>query len=279
MTLLVRMHVYSGRPDPVWIVPEQHTKKILPNLEGIQGAGKPAGHRMGYRGFSVLRTDAGQSGRPMIVDTPGSNAFTGTFVSGAPAIEEYLLWTGKKALSDRLSTHARQAIEAAVPPAEQGMEALSCPPCRGEDAPAYEPDWWNDNADRKATNNCYAYANNQATNTFPQPGRGSGQMFTSLTCLGDDGVTAASVRDGLVDVPDFSEMTPGWYVALVIWPDEDYHWYRQDSNGCWSHKPGMTDVINVDHAGNRITDPMTADRGPYTTFCTYMITNSGVTIA
>jgi hypothetical protein len=70
----------------------------------------------------------------------------------------------------------------------------------------------------------------------------------------------------------------GWYVALVIWPNSDYHWYRQDNVGCWSHKPGSTAVRNVDNAGNPITDPKTCNRGPYTVFCTYMVTNSGVHI-
>ena len=30
---------------------------------------------------------------------------------------------------------------------------------------------------------------------------------------------------------------------LVIWPNRDYHWYRQDADGTWSHKPGSTKVI------------------------------------
>ena len=28
--------------------------------------------------------------------------------------------------------------------------------------------------------------------------------------------------------------------------DPDYHFYRQDSNGYWSHKPGRTEVSKVD---------------------------------
>lgn len=40
----------------------------------------------------------------------------------------------------------------------------------------------------------------------------------------------------------------------------DYHWYRQDSDGYWSHKPGHSEVTNVDAGGKRIWDPQTADR-------------------
>ena len=32
-------------------------------------------------------------------------------------------------------------------------------------------------------------------------------------------------------------------VLLVVDPNNDYHWYRQDSDGTWSHKPGSIKVI------------------------------------
>ena len=48
-------------------------------------------------------------------------------------------------------------------------------------------------------------------------------------------------------------------IALVI-ASNDYHWYRQDSSGYWSHKPGLTDITNKDASGNLITDPRTCDR-------------------
>jgi len=68
-------------------------------------------------------------------------------------------------------------------------------------------------------------------------------------------------------------------VALVIWPGVDYHWYRQDDNGCWSHKPGSTPVTNLDDSGRFIADPLACDRGDYTDFCVYMITKKTVVIA
>ena len=56
-------------------------------------------------------------------------------------------------------------------------------------------------------------------------------------------------------------------VALVVAPGLDFHWYRLDDNGKWSHKPGNTKATNLDNLGNIIDDPRTADRGPYTQFC------------
>ena len=94
-------------------------------------------------------------------------------------------------------------------------------------------------------------------------------------------VQAGAVADGLKPCPNFNAaLKPGqgWYVALVIWPGTDYHWYRQDKVGCWSHKPGQTAARNVDNSGNSISDPKTCNRGPYITFCTYMVTNRSVVI-
>jgi len=162
------------------------------------------------------------------------------------------------------------AIQAAA-----AAPAVKCPTCHAADAPAYNPTWW-DNPARQPTNNCYNYANDQATNTFAQPGRATGHMYTALTC---PAVRAAATSDGLHAVPNFGgTLGPGhgWYVALVIWPNVDYLWYRQDKVGCWSYKGGP--VRNKDNSGHAITDPRTCNRGPYTNFCTYMITTRHVHI-
>ncbi len=46
---------------------------------------------------------------------------------------------------------------------------------------------------------------------------------------------------------------------------------RKDASGYWSHKPGGTEVRDYDSNGNKIKDPKDANRGPYTTFCGYLI--------
>lgn len=40
----------------------------------------------------------------------------------------------------------------------------------------------------------------------------------------------------------------------------DYHWYRQDKNKKWSHKPGNTAVTNLDTKNNKIKNPPKASR-------------------
>ena len=49
-------------------------------------------------------------------------------------------------------------------------------------------------------------------------------------------------------------------IALVLDPGNDYHFYRQNSDGTWSHKRGTTEVINIDASGDIIYDPKYANR-------------------
>ena len=51
----------------------------------------------------------------------------------------------------------------------------------------------------------------------------------------------------------------------------DFHWYRLDNNGTWSHKPGQTGATNLDDASRTITDPRTADTGVYKFVCFMII--------
>lgn len=58
----------------------------------------------------------------------------------------------------------------------------------------------------------------------------------------------------------------------------DFHWYRLDQGGLWSHKPGQTRVTQGDKVGNDIVDPRTAANGNYL-FVAFMTSDiSAVTI-
>lgn len=145
--------------------------------------------------------------------------------------------------------------------------------------PRYDPATWNDADGIQYHNNCYNYACDIQTGTFAQPGQASGNMYNNIDCkeVGD-----GAVSDGLTPV-DCDEgcgcRECCHQVALVIWPGVDFHWYRKDRDGRWSHKPGGTPATNLDHAGNIIADPRTAHRGPYTVFCgCYCVCEERVTI-
>lgn len=145
--------------------------------------------------------------------------------------------------------------------------------------PAYDPTPWNDSNGVQFNNNCYNYACDIRTNTFAQPGQASGNMYSSIDCVE---VGDGAVSDGLAPVGCDAGCGCSdchHQVALVIWPNADFHWYRKDRDGRWSHKPGGTQATNLDNSGNLITDPRTADRGPYTVFCgCYCVNKSAVTI-
>ncbi len=145
--------------------------------------------------------------------------------------------------------------------------------------PRYEPAAWNDANGVQYNNNCYDYGCNIKTGTYAQPGRGTGHMYSSIDCAQ---VGAGAVSDGLVS----TDCDRGCgcarcchQVALVIAPGWDFHWYRRDSSGRWSHKPGGGEATNLDSSDNIITDPRTADRGAYTIFCgCYCVCKGHVTI-
>lgn len=276
MSYLVTLHVYSGRENPTWVLPDTEIEILREGIENSSSLDTPISRGLGYQGFSILESDPDSETGPRPFENAFSDDVAGSFISGQPELEDLLLWTAGEEVDDELAHLVRQEI-ATSPDASISyeVEALSCPPNGGSDAPSYNPGYWNNNSTTRRSNNCYNYANNRATNTFAQPGRGSGSQYTAINC---SNVGAASQRDGLRRVPSFQASTRGWYTALVIWPGRDYHWYRQDNNGCWSHKPGQTHVRNTDNSGRSISDPRTCDRGPYRIFCSYYVTNCGVRI-
>jgi hypothetical protein len=135
------------------------------------------------------------------------------------------------------------------------------------DLTPFNPNFWNV-ATVRPFNNCYNYGTNRRTDTFAQPGRATCAQATTMACAN---VTAGAKSDGARTVPNCAPLIerPRWYMALVIWPGRDYHWYRKASNGFWGHKPGSTAAKNTDNSGNVIFNPQTCNRGPYTIFCGY----------
>ena len=59
----------------------------------------------------------------------------------------------------------------------------------------------------------------------------------------------------------------------------DYHWYRQDDTGYWSHKPGHTRATDRDASGNVIVDPRDCNLGIYSFTTFYYAPKGGVRTA
>ncbi len=159
--------------------------------------------------------------------------------------------------------------------------------------PHFNPLFWNHFFDKqeiaddiRRRNNCWMYSVNDFLHTGrkrSQPGHTDPKqpVFNEYTC-----------KDMLEriqkDVPlayqgkENKKCKKYFYkIAYVVDPGNNYHFYRQDSNGLWSHKEGELPVGNLDATGNLIYNPRLADRKyvsktdptsglNYTDFCGYL---------
>ena len=169
--------------------------------------------------------------------------------------------------------------------------------------PSYEPDLWNKDDALRHSHNCFAYASNYIDGAkvdacrstigcsvrFHVPGKDKGhrdfrqkqkRQRNYMTCSDVAGRTESSLGGKILK---FEDPCPPLMskIAIVVDDKNDLHYYRQDSNGWWSHKPGGTPVTNLDAAGVPIYCPERAARTYYSEngrdveldyryFCCYM---------
>ncbi len=149
----------------------------------------------------------------------------------------------------------------------------------------YEPSSWNNTVVSqflwfkhylKEKTNCYSYAVNAQVNPntnslgFMQPGQASDKSIDTGDLLNTNYILSlissdASLLGFRFQNINANEACPAdcYKVAFVIdnqSPIYDYHWYRQNSDGSWSHKQGSQAVTKLDNSGKLIMDPRTADR-------------------
>ena len=276
--LQITADIFSGRPNPAWVVEADEAMKLLHEISQNQSA--IAAVHEGYQGLGY---------RGLVVETLGDNIASkyelpATFRIGhnshekgleiAERVVSSMLTTRLldervhgliieelKRLRSREETAEADSFAPLVPPVAR--EAVTCWIELGR----FNPGFWNDPA-HIHRNNCYNYASNRRTDTFAQPGRATGHQATVMACAN---VTAAALSDGLHHrfdcFPDSEK--PRWLMALVVAPGYDYHWYRKQKEGFWGHKPGGTAARNVDNNGAIVWNPETAARLPYTDFCGY----------
>jgi len=263
----VKIHVFSGRRDPEWqLTPEQsaYLQNKLANAQPHdQPPAKPS--NLGYRGFTISNDD----NQSAFVHGGAVHRDGAVYQDNGRDLEKWLLSTVPQGtlsheVTDHVDSHMNLPHSANVSQIESGSDERLV-----EHVPPWEPEKWNV-APVLNHNNCYNYSNNRITNTFAQPGNASGRTFSNFTC---DDVSMSAKADGLVfGVDPKQPISDGFYLALVIWPGHDFHWYRKDNNGFWSHKPGHTPCINYDSDKKKISDPKTCNRGPYTDFYDFGIT-------
>ena len=273
MPVIVTVDMYSGRPNPSWELSPADARKLQQLLAQnravtpVQSAALAG--RLGYRGLIVTSVaEPAGPGELRVFDgvletTP---AAARNFVDRDSEVEQFLLDTAGPGVAPDEVKFVREEVRkngsgGAGRTLRETDATLEVPP--------FNPAKWNSDPNIRANNNCYNYANDLITNTFAQPGRGSGQDGPSPPNC--PGTGAAAERDGQKPISN-PDQTPaeGQIIALVVSEVptfRDYHWYRRDSDTMWSHKPGGTPATNLDNAGRPIADPRKCDRGPYALFC------------
>ncbi|MFJ1654641.1 hypothetical protein ACIOC2_25385 [Streptomyces sp. NPDC088337] len=295
--LRITFDMFSGRPNPVVEVAGPEAGELLARLApgDLIDAAEQADPRphLGYRGLVVEQAGEQAPFLPEVFRLvagrllgPGLRRW-----AADPEVEDYICSeqgpAGQVLSSPAELDFLRDGLAAArtaewwlPPPEDQDVLAVAgCP-----SAPAAAPEQWSDakarsidckrmNPDwcRQCTNNCYNYATNVRTDTFAQPGRGSGRTFTAIDCDCAH-LSRYAFYDGLVYTPAADNVCPseGVLVALVLEPGVDFHWYRMNSDGFWTHKAGVAPVSDLDDAGQKITDPRSCSRLKYSQFCSFM---------
>lgn len=273
----VELDIFSGLPNPRWQLSAKEEKEMLDRVTADPSSLAPVSQvesKLGYRGFIVMATGdhanlLRSQGLPPVFRVKGG-------ASTQPTDPSWLLNTSRVLDAD-LYDYVRdeQQSQGAAPPtsaAESGSTEADPGQPDGEevtpDGSSYNCtskyltsstnfDFWNLDPNHRANNNCYNYASNWRTNTFAQPGRQAGRMYTAFTC---SNVGAAVIADLWRNTCATSNNLK---IYLVIWPNRDFHFYRLCTNSRWCHKPGSTSATNRDNSGNYISNPATCDRGPY----------------
>jgi len=143
--------------------------------------------------------------------------------------------------------------------------------------PEFTPDPWNSPVNQPY-NNCYAYVFDDLRSdrtTKPQPGD-----ILGVPSIPSEEFSCPRLQNAIHnDYPSDSYWLPpndqgqsaaetpcacGYYKAFLALDEtpgnKDYHFWRQDRSGYYSHKPGDLAATNRDGNGNLITNPLTASR-------------------
>jgi hypothetical protein len=240
---------------------------------------RPALPRLGYRGLIVEQVGNQTSPEVPTVFRVNSRDLDNILFDTEPLVAAEGLASAP--LGSYIAQEVARARAEVAPPlaaafaADEANAAAALGVAIGcERAPINEPDWWNDGQLHQLNNNCYNYATNHRTDSYAQPGRSANLPITAY--IGRV-IKALAMEDGLIDAPNHANACPteGHLVALVVSPGADFHWYRKERSGLWAHKAGYLPITSLDNAGNLITDPRSADRGPYSDFVGFMLVRHG----
>lgn len=130
----------------------------------------------------------------------------------------------------------------------------------------YNPKLWNDNNNIKRSHNCYTYALGKIVpglDSKAQPGYASGFNYikdNEFDCKSFSNRLKKDAPGSYIEKFDNS-CIPGFYkIFLALDPKNDYHWWRQNNDQYWSHKPGSSNVTDLDADEQKIKNPFLSNR-------------------
>jgi hypothetical protein len=130
----------------------------------------------------------------------------------------------------------------------------------------YNPKLWNNNIDIRNSHNCYSYALGKIIKKLKskaQPGYASGFNYIEKSDYDCKKFRERMKKDSPGSYLEKFDTAcyPGFYkIFLALDPGNDYHWWRMNKDGYWSHKPGSSKVTNLDASGNTIINPLLSNR-------------------
>lgn len=313
--LEIELDIFSGMPNPTWMLSEAQEKTLLELLRSERSqisSTRTMSERLGlgYRGLIVRRVkmdDGPWEKARSAARKPLPDEFRlGLKPADRDSAAEWLLTTAgpqEADIDDEVLEVAYRGVQ--LVPRARGPRDPSAKIDRrrvpeaevAADAP-YEIDaedhetWWNcpssyfsanvqyfNDPAHITRNNCYCFASNHLADVRGAlPGRRGGRPAQVMSCGNVvDGLRA----DGWKDACEPTGLT----IAMVIWPNVDYHFYRLVTGGpywWWGHKPGGTLAKYTDDCGHSIYQyqgsgyaPNNICRGSYTDFCGYFYQNNG----
>jgi hypothetical protein len=287
--LSVELDIYSGRPNPSWILSNKEERELIDRIMADKSLMLPMSADtggLGYRGYIITALDEPRETTKGKLNLPSRFRLGGTY-DKEKVSAMWLLDTSEKPDTE-VEDFLRGLVQESIRESEDTPPQVEIPNKQRE-SEQIEPlgpgmscysNWftsstdftfWNGSAYYKYYNNCYNYASNKRTNTFAQPGRYSNHPFSGApTC---SNVANAIVYDGWRNSCQYQYNLS---IALAIWPGRDFHFYRKCSGGRWCHKPGRTAARNYDNSGRLIYSPATCNRGYYTQFCGYWYVNNNL---
>jgi hypothetical protein len=257
--LRIEVDIFSGRPNPVWIISDRtEVERLLGGVAEAKGVTAKQGAGFTGLGFREVRVEVIADDEPRQRRVPaqfalGSTAAKDFKASAALArrvIEAMPLRSEVKLVAhdltplnaklrdgilERLAKYLQAKPRPRRPkpwppynPLRTTINDEKCKKCEYE-VSQFNPGFWNA-PNVQPHNNCYNYGRNWRTDTFAQPGRAHGAQTGIMAC---NTVTTAAMADGLVKRCTCLPLSewPRRLMALVIDPGWDYHWYRHQRGG------------------------------------------------